>query len=113
MWRYEPNTLLNADCLPVMREMPDKFFQLAIVDPPYGIGNDGQKKKVCSNPKQSRKEHEKKDWDSKGIPGAEYFRELGKFHVVVQREEGGRQEIQVGDREVETEVVRGRERRRI
>lgn len=65
MWRYEPNTLLNADCLPVMREMPDKFFQLAIVDPPYGIGNDGQKKKVCSNPKQSRKEHEKKDWDSK------------------------------------------------
>ena len=52
MWRYEPNTLLNADCLPVMREMPDKFFQLAIVDPPYGIGNDGQKKKVCNNPKQ-------------------------------------------------------------
>ena len=46
MWRYEPNTLLNADCLPVMREIPDKFFQLAIVDPPYGIGNDGQKKKV-------------------------------------------------------------------
>lgn len=76
MWRYEPNTLLNADCLPVMREMPDKFFKLAIVDPPYGIGNDGQKKKVCSNPKQSRKEHEQKDWDSKGIPGAEYFREL-------------------------------------
>lgn len=69
MWRYEPNTLLNADCLPVMREMPDKFFQLAIVDPPYGIGNDGQKKKVRSNPKQSRKEHEQKDWDSKGIPG--------------------------------------------
>ena len=76
MWRYEPNTFLNADCLPVMREIPDKFFQLAIVDPPYGIGNDGQKKKVCSNPKQSRKEHEQKDWDSKGIPGAEYFREL-------------------------------------
>ena len=42
LWRYEPNTLLNADCLPVMREMPDKFFQLAIVDPPYVIGNDGQ-----------------------------------------------------------------------
>lgn len=64
-----------------MREIPDKFFQLAIVDPPYGIGNDGQKKKVCSNPKQSRKEHEQKDWDSKGIPGAEYFRELERISV--------------------------------
>lgn len=48
MWRYEPNTLLNADCLPVMREMPDKFFKLAIVDPPYGIGNDGQKRKYAA-----------------------------------------------------------------
>lgn len=79
LWRYEPNTLLNADCLPVMREIPDKFFQLAIVDPPYGIGNDGQKKRVCKNTKQSRKEHERKDWDSKGIPGAEYFWELERI----------------------------------
>jgi site-specific DNA-methyltransferase (adenine-specific) len=30
------NTLYNADCLPAMREIPDKFFELAIVDPPYG-----------------------------------------------------------------------------
>lgn len=78
---YEMNTLINADCLPVMRKIPDKFFQLAIVDPPYGIGNDGQKKKVCKNPKQGRKEHEQKDWDSKGIPGAEYFRELERISV--------------------------------
>lgn len=76
---YEMNTLINADCLPIMRKIPDKFFQLAIVDPPYGIGNDGQKKKVCKNPKQGRKEHERKDWDSKGIPGAEYFRELERI----------------------------------
>lgn len=48
MWRYEPNTFLNADCLPVMREIPDKFFQLAIVDPPYGIGNDGQKRRCAA-----------------------------------------------------------------
>lgn len=76
---YEMNTLINADCLPIMRKILDKFFQLAIVDPPYGIGNDGQKKKVCKNPKQGRKEHERKDWDSKGIPGAEYFRELERI----------------------------------
>ena len=30
--------LYNLDCLPAMREMPDKAYELAIVDPPYGIG---------------------------------------------------------------------------
>ena len=29
--------LHNSDCLPAMREMPDNAFDLAIVDPPYGI----------------------------------------------------------------------------
>ena len=27
-----------ADCLPALRAMPDKAFDLAIVDPPYGGG---------------------------------------------------------------------------
>lgn len=31
-------TLYNADCMDIMRDMPDKAFDLAIVDPPYGIG---------------------------------------------------------------------------
>lgn len=34
----------NMDCLAAMREMPDKAFSLAIVDPPYGIGMDGGKR---------------------------------------------------------------------
>jgi site-specific DNA-methyltransferase (adenine-specific) len=29
----------NRDCLEAMRSMPDAAFDLAIVDPPYGIGN--------------------------------------------------------------------------
>jgi len=29
--------LINQDCMPALREMPDKAFGLAIVDPPYGI----------------------------------------------------------------------------
>ena len=33
----------NRDCLEAMREFPDKFFELAIVDPPYGLG-EGQNK---------------------------------------------------------------------
>ena len=28
----------NEDCLPRMKEYPDKYFDLAIVDPPYGAG---------------------------------------------------------------------------
>lgn len=35
---FKLNTLYNADCLPAMRKMPDKAFDLAIVDPPYGGG---------------------------------------------------------------------------
>ena len=32
-------TIMNIDCMEYMRTVPDKFFDLAIVDPPYGIGN--------------------------------------------------------------------------
>ena len=31
-------TLILADCMDIMRDMPDKAFDLAIVDPPYGVG---------------------------------------------------------------------------
>lgn len=38
----ELNKLYNMDCMQGMKEFPDGFFDLAIVDPPYGIGIDGQ-----------------------------------------------------------------------
>ena len=31
--------IYNKDCLEAMKEMKDNQFDLAIVDPPYGIGN--------------------------------------------------------------------------
>ena len=68
-------TLFNADCMDVMREMPNKAFDLAIVDPPYGLGIDGQKKTQNKNPKHNRKFHQKKNWDTK-IPPPEFFEEL-------------------------------------
>lgn len=71
----ELNKLYNMDCMQGMKEFPDGYFDLAIVDPPYGIGIDGQKKRVCGNPKHNRKEHIRKSWD-KTIPPPEYFREL-------------------------------------
>lgn len=63
------------DCMQGMKEFPDGYFDLAIVDPPYGIGIDGQKKSVNKNPKHNRKEHAKKGWDT-APPDEAYFREL-------------------------------------
>jgi site-specific DNA-methyltransferase (adenine-specific) len=62
----------NEDCMAVMARYPDKYFDLAVVDPPYGIGIDGQKQSVNKNPKHNRKYHEKKGWD-KFAPESDYF----------------------------------------
>ena len=73
------NKLYHADCMQGMKEIPDKFFELAICDPPYGIGHDGQKQRIDrANPKHSRKGHTQKEWD-KNIPEAAYFRELERI----------------------------------
>lgn len=63
--------LYNADCMDVMRTFKDKQFDLAIVDPPYGINinpNMGIKK-------GQKKRHDKINWDNE-IPPQEYFDEL-------------------------------------
>ena len=66
----------NIDCMEYMKTLPDKAFDLAIVDPPYGIGVDGQTERYdYKNPKHSRKHHAQKSWD-KSIPPLEYFEEL-------------------------------------
>ena len=67
--------LINADCMRVLSELPENAFDLAICDPPYGIGIDGQKACVCKNPNYNRKYHARKGWDD-STPTAEYFREL-------------------------------------
>lgn len=73
--------LRNMDCMDLMREYPDKHFDLAIVDPPYGIGIDGQKKDKREKgsgkyhaSKWTRKMHVFKNWDK--APTFEYFSEL-------------------------------------
>ena len=62
----------NMDCMEGMKEFPDKYFDLAIVDPPYGINiktNMGRRKTAKDNSNLSAQ------WDS-AIPGKEYFDEL-------------------------------------
>lgn len=69
--------LIQGDCMDYMKTLEDNAFDLAIVDPPYGIGIDGQKETVnkARNPKQNRKAHAAKGWDNE-IPNEQYFREL-------------------------------------
>ena len=62
--------LLNCDCMEYMATVPDKYFDLAIVDPPYGI-NAGKMTMGSGKHKFSKD----KDWDS-AIPTGEYFAEL-------------------------------------
>jgi site-specific DNA-methyltransferase (adenine-specific) len=66
---------ISNECnMELMKRYPDKYFDLAIVDPPYGIGISGQKE-VKKGRKSDRKGHKQKNWD-KEIPKKEYFDEL-------------------------------------
>ena len=70
-------SIYNEDCLQALKAMADNQFDLAIVDPPYGIGMDGTigigigKEKGFTR----KKEYTKKNWD-KEVPSQEYFDEL-------------------------------------
>ena len=60
----------NMDCMEGMRDFPDKFFELCICDPPYGIGMDGGNVGY-----KGKNNLAKKQWD-KATPDEEYFNEL-------------------------------------
>jgi len=64
----------NMDCMELMARYPDKYFSLAVCDPPYGIGEDGLKNHSRGT-KAPAKKYTPKDWDSKP-PEKEYFIEL-------------------------------------
>lgn len=36
------NQIINADCLDILRQLPDKCVDLLLTDPPYGIDYGGQ-----------------------------------------------------------------------
>lgn len=61
----------NMDCLEYMKTIPDKFFDLCIADPPYGIN---VTKKTLGNGK-NKVNRGKSDWDMKA-PEASLFMEI-------------------------------------
>lgn len=66
------SNVYNEDCMDYMRNIPDKFFDLAIVDPPYGIGEDWKKR---------NNGYKFKDTSYKNCPikDASYFSELKRI----------------------------------
>jgi|WetSurMetagenome_2_1015567.scaffolds.fasta_scaffold05374_10 site-specific DNA-methyltransferase (adenine-specific) len=65
------NELMQCDCMDYMKTCKDKQFDLAIVDPPYGIGEDNMTGGAGKN-----KQWEKgKQWDL-CVPNETYFSEL-------------------------------------
>lgn len=68
--------LFNCDCMDLMKEIPDNYFQLAICDPPYGIGvntNMGRRKG------DKKSDYHKFHGEDKSIPDFLYFTELKRI----------------------------------
>jgi len=72
--RYQTDLLdlRLMDCMDLMRDTPDGFYDLAIVDPPYGIGESGGKD---SRNRVKSKSYQRKEWDNEAPP-IQYFNEL-------------------------------------
>ena len=75
------NVAYNMDCMAAMKEFPDKFFNLAVVDPPYGIGvmsmtyTTSGAVRTHGHAAAKRRDYRKQSqWDVK--PTQEYFDEL-------------------------------------
>ena len=66
--KYQLNHFYSMDCMEAMKEIPDKYFDLAIVDPPYGISITDSGRLGKYNKNDNR-------WDD-DVPTDEYFKEL-------------------------------------
>lgn len=66
-------TILNVDCMEYMRSLPDKHFDLAVCDPPYGLGN----ALVAGGTWSVKYQDKGAVWDV--APGGEYFDELRRM----------------------------------
>jgi site-specific DNA-methyltransferase (adenine-specific) len=71
--------VFNEDCIEGMKRYPDKYFDLACIDPPYGIGHStiagNQAGEKYGNAKAKKKDYGMKNWDNEP-PSIEFFTEL-------------------------------------
>lgn len=75
--------ITNEDNMELMKRYPDNYFDLAIVDPPYGIGESSNDNKSRSKLGKS-KNYGNKNWDD-NAPNQDYFNELKRVskHQVI------------------------------
>lgn len=75
---HENSRVYLMDCMEGMAKYPDNHFELAVVDPPYGIGADIKNsvfKKQSKNSSAFSKDYGNQNWDN-SIPTDQYFVEL-------------------------------------
>lgn len=89
--RQPISEVYNEDCMAGMTRYPDKFFELAVVDPPYGIGEDGSKNHTRggkikfgakfgkTGPLAHSKKYKPYYGNDKEAPGPEFFIELKRI----------------------------------
>ena len=70
-YQYKNLKIINADCMDIMKNYSDNYFDLAIVDPPYRESKDNDMNQFT---RKNIKNGRLKDWNDK--PNADYFSEL-------------------------------------
>jgi site-specific DNA-methyltransferase (adenine-specific) len=68
-------TLFNMDCMEYLKSLPDKSFDLAIVDPPYGVGETWRKDRKSKFYKHTS------SYKNEETPGVEYWCELRRVSI--------------------------------
>lgn len=68
--------VFNMDCMEYMKDIPDNFFDLAVVDPPYGIGASD----MTMGKGKNKKYQKGKKWDS-SPPNYLYFEQLFRVSI--------------------------------
>ena len=69
------SSIMNVDCIEYMKTLPDNYFDLAIIDPPYGIGENGGTNKTRGGVAKP-KDYKPFAGGDRDAPSAEYFKEL-------------------------------------
>lgn len=78
----ELNSFICGDCMDYLPQFPDKYFELAIADPPYGLKEHGGKNRSKYVKQKNGAliyvkdgEYKNQNWDNE-TPGKEYFKQL-------------------------------------
>ena len=81
----ELNKIHNMDCLEYMKTVPDKYFDLVLTDPPYGLGDrlsDGGGKLKNSKITIQWYEHEFMPANTSAYAGDEIIKKMAKIRKI-------------------------------